>query len=375
MAATLWRLENGDKTNLRSLATLAEHEQVLAVVEQECGKQIGVGELCRKLRSNGFKDLAAQVSSNHRGRKQVAHPPVALVDRLKSALKTIQLASSDAEGSDVLVADTQSSLDEGAADELSVPNQPNQSGDGVCRGDLKCDMIVEHGLNDIMVKIDNLAGQVDLALSGVSLLLNELNVNSSEICHAGESSIKASIQEYFIGDRADIGDTEENVTFDSAITDERVPGVTLQCEGGDAEPRMLNVTSAHDSIHVEPFSKKSQDIDDDNAVEAEVAHSEAQWMTSHQDGVDGGCIAARTRKIKMGFFAKSTCEVCQWLEAAPPGIRDHEVGLRLGAKLSELSALLQADLFDEETLAGFLCEAFDDQSALKEKEWVDGNSG
>ena len=78
------------------------------------------------------------------------------------------------------------------------------------------------------------------------------------------------------------------------------------------------------------------------------------------------CSALNGQEFKIEFFAKSTCDLRQWLDAAPPDIRYHAIGLRLCAKLSELSAHLQADSFDEKFLGDLLCEAFDDQFALME---------
>ena len=77
----------------QAMQKLELHEQLSSVVEEVYGPGLGIGATCRRLRDNGYKDVANSVSCIHRERKMAAHPAGGLASRLKSALT--QIATND----------------------------------------------------------------------------------------------------------------------------------------------------------------------------------------------------------------------------------------------------------------------------------------
>ena len=78
VASAMWRLEHQRAGTHPPDDCILEHEALKAVAEIECGRQLGIAELCKLLKSGGYTDLAQQVSTVHRFRKADAHPPCAL---------------------------------------------------------------------------------------------------------------------------------------------------------------------------------------------------------------------------------------------------------------------------------------------------------
>ena len=96
VASALLRTGGGDddqggssKIAMRAMEKLDMHEQLNSVVEERLGPGVGIGAACKKLKYNGYRDVANSMSSIHRERKLVAHPVGCLASRLKNALQTI----------------------------------------------------------------------------------------------------------------------------------------------------------------------------------------------------------------------------------------------------------------------------------------------
>ena len=89
-ASALWRLAvqgGGDEAEQhRPEKVLHAHEEALMVVEDALGPEVGIGSVCKLLRSGGFKSVASTLSNQHRCRKVAAHPPVDFPKRLRQAL-------------------------------------------------------------------------------------------------------------------------------------------------------------------------------------------------------------------------------------------------------------------------------------------------
>ncbi len=62
-------------------------EEVVKVVQAHLGEDAGIGQLTATLRGKCMRELAAEVSAQHKTRKFLAHPRTNLAQRLESALK------------------------------------------------------------------------------------------------------------------------------------------------------------------------------------------------------------------------------------------------------------------------------------------------
>ena len=162
---------------------------VKAVVEEELGNSIGIGELTKKLKAVGQVDLSKSISGLHKARNSKAHPQhgKSVLSRLRSALKSIKgdeganlVASSSNDELTTVVPDSEEDkkLEGKCAERFDIHSD---AGDA-CRDEDKCEANGDE-LGACAGQLTPAEPKLDILLELVSKLEEQMKALTVAICN------------------------------------------------------------------------------------------------------------------------------------------------------------------------------------------------